>query len=331
MPDRSHLAVGSVERILYLKTLPAFAGLAAADLSVIADHLRERYFAAGETLLREGEPVGSMYFLVDGAVRVARGGLPMSQTAAGAAVGGLEVLARTAEGVEAVATSDTLALELEADSFLEVSEDHFSILHHVIRDTCRLVIDAQRRTPLGPGPPLVPRDLRGPLHELDLVERIFFLRQIAPFRKSSVNALAELSRGLTEVRFDSGTTLWSEGDPSPSMLLVVNGSVRCTSSSRGFSFQIGRGGPVGSLEAVGETERWYEATVETPLVALQGSVEGLVDVFEDNYEIAMDYLAVVAQWLLAVMERERRHAAASAEAAARSGAADPGPVSSASA
>jgi hypothetical protein len=43
---------------------------------------------------------------------------------------------------------------------------------------------------------------------------------------------------------------------------------------------------------------------ETPLIALQGNAEALIDVFEDNFEMAMDYLAMVARGLLRILEAE---------------------------
>ena len=51
-----------------------------------------------------------------------------------------------------------------------------------------------------------------------------------------------------------------------------------------------------------ELPRWYDATAETPLVALQGSTEALLYVFEDNYEMARDYLALWARAVLAIIE-----------------------------
>jgi hypothetical protein len=46
---------------------------------------------------------------------------------------------------------------------------------------------------------------------------------------------------------------------------------------------------------VAETARWYDAVTETRVVALQGNAEALIDVFEDNFDMAMDYLAVMSR------------------------------------
>jgi CRP-like cAMP-binding protein len=138
--------------------------------------------------------------------------------------------------------------------------------------------------------------------ELDLVERIFFLRQAAPFVHSSIDALAELSRGLVEVRYDPGTSLWQRGDPAQSIQMIVSGKVACTPADARSRFVLGAGAPLGGIESIAELPRWYDALTETRVVALSGDVEGLIDVFEDHFGMAMDYLAVVSQWLLRALE-----------------------------
>jgi len=186
---------------------------------------------------------------------------------------------------------------------IEVLEDRFPILLHLIRDLCRQIIDAHVGLAVDPtdgfprcdSPPL-------PTRELDLVERIFYMRQMMPFRESSVNALFELSRSLTEVRFGPGVTLWETGDVAAGMFLIVSGQVAGTVRSNGLRFCAGTGIPLGSLEAVAEAPRWYDAVTQTEVVALNGNAEALVDVFEDNFEMAMDFLAVVARWMLRLVE-----------------------------
>jgi CRP-like cAMP-binding protein len=313
VPDHGPL-VAPVQRILYLKRLPSFATLPGPDIAVIAEQAQERFFAAGEVLLREGQAVSALYFVVEGALDVHRRGRFVGRVGPGAGVGGLGLFARDPEGAQVTAASDTLALELDADTVLEVFEDRFSILHHVLRDFSRQFVDLVSRVRVDPMNG-IPETAFGmdPNQELDIVERIFFLRQMLPFQRASINALAELSRGLTQVRFEPGVTLWHEGDVGPGIYLILAGHVTATSEARGLLFRPGPGFPLGALEAVAESPRWYDAVAETRLVALHGSVEALIDVFEDNFEMAMDYLQVLAQAMLEILEsraaREGRAAA----------------------
>jgi hypothetical protein len=66
--------------------------------------------------------------------------------------------------------------------------------------------------------------------------------------------------------------------------------------------QLGPGTPLGSIEATAEVPRWYDAVTRTQVTALNGPNDGLIDVFEDNFGMAMDYTALMARWLMDTFE-----------------------------
>ncbi|HSD66063.1 MAG TPA: Crp/Fnr family transcriptional regulator [Vicinamibacteria bacterium] len=301
MLEPGHL-ISPLERLLHLKRVPMLSGLAGPDAAVIADAASERFFPKGTVVFREGEPVGSVHFVVQGAVVTVRRGARLGRAAPGTAVGGLAVFARDPLGSQVVAEEDTLTLELDKDAVAEVLEDHYPILHHVLREMSRRAIDLLTRFRLDPtaGIPECPVDVPE-VGDIDLVRRIFFLRRMSVFQRSSITALAELAREMAQVRFEPGTVLWREGEPSPSAFLVRSGWLRATGSS-GVAFRPGPGFPLGALEALGGVPRFYEAVAETPVVALQAHMGVLVDVFEDHFGMAMDYLAVIAQSTLRILD-----------------------------
>ena len=59
-----------MERILFLRRVPLFAGLPPADLKQVAAITREAVFSDGQVLARQGEPGTEMYIIVSGEVRV---------------------------------------------------------------------------------------------------------------------------------------------------------------------------------------------------------------------------------------------------------------------
>lgn len=307
MPLESR-TIGHVQRVLFLKKSRFSGALSASDLALIAEYLTERTFAPGELLHAQGEPIPALHFLAEGSALLRREGVAVARAIRGAELGGLEMIARTPAQYSVVAETEALTLELTADRNAELLDDHFGIYHAVLRQICREIIDLHRRMPAEASSVLTPpRALERPDRELDLVERIFFLRQAPPFARSSINALAELSRALTEVRFDPGTVLWSEGYSARGVFLVVKGLVRAASPRFGFEMMVGSGQPLGIVEAFAQIPRWYEATVVEPTVVLTGDVETFVDVLEDNFEMAMDYLAVVARWMLSLSQLRVAH------------------------
>ena len=301
MPARG---TASVERILSLKRIPMLAGLSPEDLAAVADFGQERSFPRGSALLREGEPIPALYALLDGRVHLARRGRTLGHVTAGGFVGGAAMFARDPEGLGAVAETDTLAIELQADAALEIFEDHFPILRHVLREVCGWLMDLVAELPpdlygdLFPGAP-GPRTAAA---DLDLVERILFLHQVPVFAQSRIDSLAELSRGMAEVVFPPGTRLWDEGDPPGPALLVVSGTVACTARGGDAPFVVGPGASIGTIESMAERPRWHGAVTQTSVTALQGDVDELIDVFEDNFDMAMDYLAFIARAQVRILE-----------------------------
>jgi CRP-like cAMP-binding protein len=295
-------AGGQVERILQLKQLPVIGTLPSADLALVAERMRERFFKKGEWLLREGEPARAFYAVLDGNLHVSRQGNTIGHTRGGGVVGGFAIIGRDDRGLSVRAEADTLALEVEADAVFDILEDNFGIMHHVLRDIARQLINIIARQP-NPWAhiPINPDPGTARPRELDLVERIFFMRTSSPFKRASINALAELSRGMTEVRAEPGTTLWKTGDPASFVSLIVSGEVTCTTPG-GVAQQLGPGTPLGSIEATAEVPRWYTAVTRTQVTALNGPIAGLIDVFEDNFGMAMDYTALMARWLMDTFE-----------------------------
>jgi CRP-like cAMP-binding protein len=301
MPAESAI-VGTVGRMLALRKLPMLASLPTEELALIAERCRERFYPRGSVLLQEGEPIAALRFVIEGRVHMSRRGLRLGHANPGAAVGGLGVLARETSGdIEAVAEQDTLVLEFDADDVFETLEDRFAILHHMLREMSAEIVRLVKRLPAGAQPPIPLVEGELPPRDLDLVERILFLRQTPSFSKSSINALAELSRGLSEVSFDPGITLWREGEASGGVLLLLSGSVRCTSQG-GFDFKAGQGWPLGAADAVAGLPRWFHALTETRVVALHADREQLIDVFEDNVDMAFDYLELAAKSVLNMVQ-----------------------------
>jgi CRP-like cAMP-binding protein len=298
---------GHFERVLRLRQLEFLGELPAADLAPLAEHAHERFYARGTPLSRRDEPATALHVVIAGRVDVYHEECLVEQIHPGGAVGALALLARSDDGLDARATLDTLTLELPGEALFDAMEDRFLLFRHVLRAVSRRIVALTLRS--GPAnvrasaslPDRVP--LHAPQRTLDLVERILLLRGMEPFRRSSVNSLAELARGLHEVRFERDVTLWSTGDPSEHVLLVVDGMIEASASEHGLRFELLPGQPVGNLEGLAELPRWFEARTLTPVLALRGRSDDLLDIFEDNFRMGRDFLAALARLLQRQIER----------------------------
>jgi CRP-like cAMP-binding protein len=298
--------IGTVERVLFLKRIPWLSGLDAHDLATLAEYARERPWSRGAVLLRAGEPVGAMHFVVDGRVKLRRRGRELGCATAGSAIGATLLLAEDAAGLDAVADGDTLTLALERESFLDVLEERFAIFRGVLRETARELVALFVRNPIeaAPAPVVRGEEPRLPIEgELDLVDRIVLLRSRRPFEAGSINALAELSQRLDDVRLPAGTVLWRRADRADRMMFVASGRVRCEPPEREAAFWMGPGQPLGTLELLGELPRWYDAVVEEAATVLEGEVEELLDVFEDNVDMGLVFLAYLTRSTVELQER----------------------------
>jgi CRP-like cAMP-binding protein len=140
---------------------------------------------------------------------------------------------------------------------------------------------------------------------MGLVERLLLLRMPGgPFERSSVDALAEVAQLARYRSIEAGTTLWKEGDRAGEACLIVNGTISCI-SSRGnerIHFRAHAGGAIGALESIAGQPRWHDAVAETHVDVLEHDVDDVIDVFEDNVEMAIDYLTWVSTEALNLIE-----------------------------
>jgi CRP-like cAMP-binding protein len=112
---------------------------------------------------------------------------------------------------------------------------------------------------------------------------------------------------MQEIRVPAGTVLWRPGDSSDFNLFVVKGmlELRYHEYKNGPWVQpVGPGYVVGGAEATIGTPRWNELVAIEPVVLLRGAREALIDMFEDDHEVAMRFLSMLAGFLMSMWDRK---------------------------
>ena len=134
-----------------LRGLPLFASLSTSEIEMLASLARLLEGEAGVTLLREGEPVQSMYFLLSGEAEVAkrdrRGGRQVIATVGkGALLGEMALVEDAPASATVVATKDFKAVAFERQAFNLLLEGCPGIGEKILKQIARLLSQRLRAT-----------------------------------------------------------------------------------------------------------------------------------------------------------------------------------------
>lgn len=293
------------ERILRLRGVPTLRTLPANEIAQLARSLRTVTFRKGDVLLREDEPPRSFFLLTTGTVTLRRHGKRIGTVRGTGGVGFMSLLARHAGGTSAVAESFVEALEVPGEAMDEVFEDHFTVLLGHVRWVAERLI-AENRVTMPPPyvPPVVSFDAMIGESELGIVERIFLLRRMRAFTEANVNSLATLARKMVELRIPAGEVLWRTGDLAEHSYFIVKGMLSLRWGEGRFVQQIGPGYVVGGAESLVGLPRWNDLVTEEPVIVLRGTRDGLIDLFEDDHELALKFLSMLATLLVTMWDRK---------------------------
>ncbi len=285
-----------LDRLIHLRTLPNLGGLEGSALTYIATHAEERHFEVGDHVYLPEERVTAVHFIVEGKVRVEQEGVHILDGEPPYAIGFMPVLASSEVGQKALVVEPTVTLEVSAADLFEIFEDDFAFLENGIRRISAQFTKAQEELECrGLLERSEPEETPYPTKPLDLVERLeLFLS--GPFALSNLEPLVQMVRLAEEVRYEPGDVLWEQGDVATWGLTVAHGVVSCESNDR--SFRMGPGSTVGIGEANGQLPRSYRAVAETRVVGLKQTTEVLLDVLEDNPEMAMGMLSFLSRLML---------------------------------
>lgn len=308
MPDKRRATsapdVGSVERLVAMRSFPGAVELHANELSVLASVARPRRLGRGEVLAREGHVVPAIFVVIEGEVVVRRSGQTIERAGPGTAVGVLYALSRDPRGLDCHAGEGALVLQIAIDDLEDVFEELPIVLVRMVGHVARraLALGLLRasggsaspppRTPLASAPSL-------PTRPLDLVERILFLRRCGAFQGASIDAVAALANIAGEVRVAAGDPLWRRGDAAGSLFVVVAGELEVTLAG-GAGITLRAGDLAGENELLAGEPHPSDALARGSVVALAIERDALLDSWEDHTDLGVELLREASTALLAL-------------------------------
>ncbi len=284
-------------RILDLRSLPIFRDAPAPVVNGAATLLRDITFSTNECIQARDMPVDRVLFLQRGTVQVAQPEKKDLVIEPPAQLGLYYALAGAPARVSVTARTEVRALALESRDMLDLFEDQFSLLRSTLRETARVALK-ETRARLSIPFEFARTHWKQPTTEpkLDLVDRLFFLREMLPFPGASIDALASVARQMQSKRVKAGEVIWSQGEPALDMFLIASGEVEAKSETETLVHSAG--GPLGGLEVFAQAPRWYDLTAKTDVLLLTTSNEAFLDMIEEHTEMGSELIASLARTVL---------------------------------
>jgi CRP/FNR family cyclic AMP-dependent transcriptional regulator len=121
---------------------PLFRGIDAAGLAGLADLATSVDFPAGHVIARQGEIGTGFFVVIDGMVRVVRGGSVVARLGPGEFFGELSVLDRMPRNASVVADSPTTCLALASWDFEKVLLEQPALTLAILRGVAQRLRDA---------------------------------------------------------------------------------------------------------------------------------------------------------------------------------------------
>lgn len=284
IPEDDELA-GDAGHLLALRSFPWLAQLSVADLAALTAIFDERLIRRRTVMVRPGQPVPAVYFILDGQVKVSRAA--REEVVSQGPIGFLELLAGEPQKLAAAAMTEVVALVANPDGILDLIEENFGILADGLASLAGDLLSraSARDDDFWLRAPTKPLAIAGS-GPLDIAEIMIQLSGSVSLSRSRLESAAELARIAVEERLPEGQPMWQRGDAGPDSWLILDGEVELT-NARGKRLRAGAGHELGAIEALAKAPRWYDAVAAKPVRALRLPVADLLDVIEDQRDVGM--------------------------------------------
>jgi CRP-like cAMP-binding protein len=261
--------------------------------------LEEQLARAGETLFVVGDPPEFSYFLREGRVHLVREGSAPWPYEGRSVFGMSDALLERPRVRTALAVTDVRAMKVQAEAWIELLEDSFTLARAAVLGSVRTVADLEARLwARGRTAPLR-RVTVAPGAQLDLIERLALLVEAPLLRGAGVQVLSDLAGASEVASFAAGAPLLERGKASGRVLVIVEGDVEARRVAPDVTWHGGPGDVVCGTAAFGDAVAAWRADARTQVRALAFRVEDWLDLMEAHFEMVRSTLGALS------LDRER--------------------------
>lgn len=140
----------TIEKILFLRNVPLFAGMPPEALSQLAGIAEEIVYSTGDSVIREGDHGEAMFLIVEGDVRIHRGSAKLAVLQSKNYFGEMSILDGEPRSASATAESDCLLLRLSQSDFHRILTSHTNVSLTIIQTLTRRLRQMTEETPSTP-------------------------------------------------------------------------------------------------------------------------------------------------------------------------------------
>jgi ATP/ADP translocase len=135
----------TLEKTILLKSVSLFRDIPAEKLSRVAHIAEETRWPADSSILREGEPGDSLFIVVEGSVRIHKGGHDLATLVKGDCLGEMALLDQAPRSADATAIEDAILLRLGQEDFFDVMSANPEIMQGILRLLTRRLREANEK------------------------------------------------------------------------------------------------------------------------------------------------------------------------------------------
>lgn len=315
-------SIVSVDAEKLFGAAPLFAGIGMPALEGLLRIFEAVRFAAGERLVRQGQPADGAYLIQSGtadAVTTLPGGgeLTLATLGPGSMLGEMSLLERGMRAASVVARAPLSACFVERERFrmLLAQRDRaaFTIQGRITRALCQRLRELNAKivatdAPENAAPPLSgasagPGGVRRGACSFDWRA---FLPILPAFRRFHPEELDEFARRSEAIELDRGQILFHQGDSGERAYAVVRGALEIVHAENGRRHRIGVLGPgrlCGVLALIEGQSHSMSAIAREPAVLLEISRQSFDALFTGDDGVAARFQDAINRELLMSLAR----------------------------
>jgi len=122
----------TIEKILFLRNVPLFAGMLPRELSHLAGIAEEVVYSDGEQIILQGEHGSSMFLIVEGGVRIHTETVDLAVLGEKDYFGEMSILDGEPRSASATANTDCMLLRIDQENFHRILANHFDVALTII-------------------------------------------------------------------------------------------------------------------------------------------------------------------------------------------------------